>query len=404
MLFYYKAKNNSGEEVNGSIEAIDQQAAVSELSNRGLWATDITSESRESLLGREVKFLSWVPGSVFNAFLLQLSVMIRSGVPLTESLASLENGETNVSLKRVIQEVRREVEKGNPFSDALSMHPQLFDPFFVNMVRIGETGGVLEQVLIKLAAIRKRSISLRNQILSALAYPALLVVVISVVLTILFGFALPRFAAIFKSANFPLPWQTRFILDAGNLFSNNLNLIAAGAAFLLLVAVWMLLTTFGRAIAGEIALRIPILNRVVKSFAMVHISEAMSLLLAAGVPLLELLTSIEKTIAMPSARKTLIQMKAYVERGSSMRLALEDDVIFSSMAKKLIETGEKTGNLDQMFAEIAAYYDEVMQSSIKAVLSLLEPFMIFIMAAIVGFVIIAVILPIFQMSSVFRGS
>jgi type IV pilus assembly protein PilC len=330
--------------------------------------------------------------------------MIRSGVPLTESLASLENGETNVSLKRVIQEVRREVEKGNPFSDALSMHPQLFDPFFVNMVRIGETGGVLEQVLIKLAAIRKRSISLRNQILSALAYPALLVVVISVVLTILFGFALPRFAAIFKSANFPLPWQTRFILDAGNLFSNNLNLIAAGAAFLLLVAVWMLLTTFGRAIAGEIALRIPILNRVVKSFAMVHISEAMSLLLAAGVPLLELLTSIEKTIAMPSARKTLIQMKAYVERGSSMRLALEDDVIFSSMAKKLIETGEKTGNLDQMFAEIAAYYDEVMQSSIKAVLSLLEPFMIFIMAAIVGFVIIAVILPIFQMSSVFRGS
>jgi type IV pilus assembly protein PilC len=150
-------------------------------------------------------------------------------------------------------------------------------------------------------------------------------------------------------------------------------------------------------------LRIPVFNRAVKSFLMVHISEAMSMLLSAGVPLLELLTAIERTLAMPTAKKTMSQMRSFIERGSSMRMGLENDVIFSSMAIKLIETGEKTGNLDQMFEEIARYYDDVLQSSIKSVLSLLEPLLIMFMAGIVGFIIISVILPIFQMSGVFRG-
>ncbi len=245
---------------------------------------------------------------------------------------------------------------------------------------------------------------MRNQILSAVAYPALLLLVVCSVLMILFGFALPRFAAIFKSANFPLPWQTKLVMDIGDFVSGNLYKVLALGGFLVVLALWMVFAGTGRWIAGEIFLRIPVFRRVVKSFLMVHISEAMGMLLSAGVPLLELLSAIEKTLAMPTARKTLSQMRSFIERGSSMRMALEDDVIFSSMALKLIETGEKTGNLDQMFEEIAAYYDDVLRSSIKAVLSLLEPFLIFIMAGIVGFIIISVILPIFQMSSVFRGS
>lgn len=404
MLFYYLAKNASGEEINGSIEAFDQQAALTELSNRGLWATSINSGEKKNPLSMEISFLNYVPNSVFNAFLLQLAVMIRSGVQLTEALGSLENGETNKALKRVIQSVRREVEKGNPFSDALAMHPAYFDAFFVNMVRIGETGGVLEKVLIKLSAIRQRTVKMRNQLFAALAYPALLLVVISAVLVIILGFALPRFAAIFKSANFPLPWQTKLVIDIGEFVSSNFTAVLTGGIFLFIIGLMFALTATGRWIAGEIALRIPILNQVVKSFLMVHISEAIGMLLGAGVPLLELLTSIEKTLAMPSARNTLRQMRSFVERGSSMRLALENDPIFSPMALKLIETGEKTGNLDQMFGEIATYYDDVLQSSIKTVLSLLEPFMIFIMAGIVGFIIISVILPILQMSTVFRGS
>jgi type IV pilus assembly protein PilC len=403
MLFYYRAKSLNGEEVKGSIEAADQEAALTELSGRGLWPTNINSEQKSSLLAKEVPFFSWVPTSVFNAFLLQLAVMIRAGVTLSEALASLENGETNRTLKKVIQSVRREVEKGNPFSDALAMHPNLFDSFFVSMIRIGEAGGVLEKVLIKLTAIRQRTASLRNQILGALAYPALLVMAVFAVLMILFGFALPRFAAIFRSANFPLPWQTQLILDLGDFVSVNFYPLLVAGILLGIFALWLIFSRTGRWIASEVMLRIPVFNRAVKSFLMVHISEAMSMLLSAGVPLLELLTAIERTLAMPTAKKTMSQMRSFIERGSSMRMGLENDVIFSSMAIKLIETGEKTGNLDQMFEEIARYYDDVLQSSIKSVLSLLEPLLIMFMAGIVGFIIISVILPIFQMSGVFRG-
>lgn len=404
MLFYYRAKNASGAEVTGSLEAVDQQSALSELTERGLWTTTINSQEKKNPLSMEVSFLSWIPNSVFNAFLLQLSIMIRSGVPLIESLASLEQGETNATMKRVITEVRREIEKGNPLSDALSMHPKYFDQFFVNMIRVGETGGVLEKVLIKLSAIRQRTIALRNQIFGALAYPALLVTVLSGVLMILFGFALPRFAGIFKTANFPLPWQTKLVMDIGAFVSENFRLLLGAGGIFFIMVLGVILTGTGRWIAGEIALRIPIIRRVVKSFLTVHISEAMSMLLNAGVPLLELLTSIENTLEMPTARHTLSQMRSFVERGSSMRLALENDKIFSPMSLKLIETGEKTGNLDRMFEEIASYYDNVLQTSIKTVLSLIEPFLIIIMAGIVGFIILAVILPILQMSSVFKGA
>jgi type IV pilus assembly protein PilC len=223
------------------------------------------------------------------------------------------------------------------------------------------------------------------------------------VLMILFGFALPRFAAIFRSANFPLPWQTQLILDLGDFVSVNFYPLLVAGILLGIFALWLIFSRTGRWIASEVMLRIPVFNRAVKSFLMVHISEAMSMLLSAGVPLLELLTAIERTLAMPTAKKTMSQMRSFIERGSSMRMGLENDVIFSSMAIKLIETGEKTGNLDQMFEEIARYYDDVLQSSIKSVLSLLEPLLIMFMAGIVGFIIISVILPIFQMSGVFRG-
>lgn len=403
MLYYYKAKDSAGEEVTGSIEAPDQDSALQQLSNRGLWPTGISAEKGQSVLAKEIAFLSWVPSGTFNAFLLQLSVMLKSGVPLTEALASLETGETNRTLRNVVQSVRRDVEKGNSFSDALSHHPHLFDAFFVNMVRIGETGGVLEKVLIKLTGIRQRSASLRNQIIGSVAYPAVLMAVVAGVLMLLFSFVLPRFSAMFQSANVPLPWPTELVLNIGDFVQANFTAVVAVLILTAFTFIFSILTRTGRWVAAEVALRLPVFNRVVRSFMMVHISEALSMLLNAGVPLLELLSSIEKTLDMPTARNTLSNMRSFVEKGSTMRLSLEGNRIFSPMALKLIETGEKTGNLDDMFEEIASYYDDVLQASIKAVLSLVEPFLIFIMAGVVGFIIFSVILPVVQMSGVFRG-
>ncbi len=403
MLFDYIAKNNDGQELKGTLEAQDKQAAMTELEKKDLWILSLDESGGSWKLDSEVRIFSWIPARLFNAFLIQLSVMIKSGVSLLEALASLEQGEENVTLKRIVGGVKRDIEKGNSFSDALANYPEHFSPFFINMIRIGETGGVLEEVLVKLASVNQRSVALRNQLFSALTYPALLILVTSGVLGILFGFALPRFAVMFKSANFPLPLPTKIVLGVGDIFKEYY------VVFLILLAVGFLLaflgvvTRTGRWIAGEIALKIPVVRAVVRNYLIVHISESLGLLLGAGVPLLELLGAVESTLTMPTARNTLASMRTFIERGTTMRLALEGNPIFPPMALKLIETGEQTGNLDKMFNEIASYYDDVLQSSIKATLSIIEPLIIFFMAGIVGFIMLAVILPIFQMSQAFRG-
>jgi type IV pilus assembly protein PilC len=403
VLFEYKARSTDGNELKGTIEASDQQAALEILEAKDLWVSSVTEVDQKWSLQTDINLFSYIPASLFNAFLLQLAVMIKSGVTLLDALASLENGETNRSLKYVLGELRKDIEKGNSFSDALSNHPKVFSSFFVNMIRIGEAGGVLEQVLVKLASVNQRSVSLRNQILGALAYPCLLIFVTSCVLAILFGFALPRFAKMFQSANFPLPMPTKIVLSIGTFVEAHFVLLIGLGIALTIIGILAILTRTGRWIAGEVTLRIPVFKSVVKSYLVVHISESLSLLLAAGVPLLELLSAIEATLDMPTAKQTLVSMRTFVERGNTMRLALEGNQIFSPMALKLIETGEKTGNLDQMFEEIANYYDTVLQSSIKAALSVIEPLLIFFLAGVVGGIMLAVILPIFQMSQLFKG-
>lgn len=404
MLFHYKARNVDGIESLGTLDAVDERSALAELTNRGLLVTKVSRNAPGGFgLDSDIQFLSWVPAKLFHAFLLQLSVMIRAGIPLSEALASLEGGENHKYFKKILAAIRKDVEQGKPFSEALVSHPNVFDAFFVNMIRIGETGGVLDKVLIKLASIQQRSLALRNQVIGAVAYPALLVSITFCVLLLLFGFALPRFAEMFKQANFPLPLPTRIVLGVGEFVGGHLRLffgMGLGAAALAVLAV---VTTVGRMLAGELFLRVPVFGEVVRNYLVVHISDSLSMLLGAGVPLLELLGSVEGTLGMPTARRTLESMRSFVERGSTLRLSLEGNIVFPAMALKLIETGEKTGTLDKMFGEIATFYDDVLQSSVKAALSLLEPLLIFFMAGIVGFIMLSVILPIFQMSQLMRG-
>lgn len=403
MIFEYKARTEDGKDLSGKLEATNKTVAIEELEKKQLWIISIEAADSSWKLNSNVEIFTWIPANVFNAFLIQLAVMIRSGITLIEALASLEEGETNRTLKNVLGEVRKNIEKGNSFSSALALHPGVFSPFFVNMIRIGEAGGVLEQILIKLASVNKRSVALRNQIIGALAYPFFLISVTCAVLGILFGFALPRFAVMFKAANFPLPLPTKIVLGIGTFVKLHFPILLGIVIIFFVLAILAVLTKTGQWIAGEIALRIPVFKSVVKNYLIVHISESLSLLLAAGVPLLELLGAVESTISMPTPKRVLASMRSFVERGTTMRLALEGNTIFPPMAMKLIETGEQTGNLDQMFNEIAMYYDEALQNSIKASLSVLEPMIIFIMAGVVGGIMLSVILPIFQMSQLMKG-
>ena len=401
-IFQYQGKDPEGKIITNNIEADDEEAAVSILGNKGYLITSIIElkEGESSnILDTDLNiFNKGISVEAKSTFLIQLSIMIKCGVSLAEALQSLEHGEDNPVFKKCIEDLHNRVYSGASFSEALSHHLDVFDKFTVAMVRVGETGGVLEQVLLKLAASSKRRLSLRNQVLSALAYPCVLLFVAVIVLIVLMGFAVPRFAELFFKAGVELPLPTKMLIYASNFISANWTTIAICLVIFVILFIYYALTENGRNNLTEISLKIPVVKEVTKRYFVVKISESMSLLLQAGVPLRELLLAIENTMTVHTPKTTVQKMKEYIDQGNSLKAALENDPIFPPMAQKLIETGETTGTMDSMFSEIATYYDEQLNSAIKATLSILEPCLIVFMAVLVGFIMIAVFIPLFKMS------
>ena len=399
-FFQYNAKDVDGNSIKDKIEAEDQTAALNLLNSRGLFITSIKEvDNSADLLDIDLNFFNKrVSAESISSFLMQLSIMVKCGVSLAEALTSLEHSEDNPYFKKCLEDIRNKVYNGSSLSDALGSHPEIFDKFSVSMIRVGETGGVLDQVLIRLSASSKRRIALKSQIIGALAYPSVLLVVASLVLLALMGFAVPRFAGMFAKSGVELPWATKMLLDIGDFISNNVIGVVVGFFLLVFIAVYYLSTEKGRNAFGELSLKIPVIKEVTRRFFVVQISESMGLLLQAGVPLRELLTAIESTLTMPTPKGTIRKILEYIEQGNSFKAALDNDPIFPPMAQKLIETGETTGSLDSMFNEIASYYDEQLNVAIKAALSLVEPCLIVVMASLVGFIMLAVFIPLFKIS------
>lgn len=399
-FFQYQAKNSEGKIFSDKIEAQDQTVAVNALVAKGLMITSIKQmEEEKPVMDTDLNFFNKrVSGETLSTFMIQLSIMIKCGVNLAEALQSLEHGEENPTFKACISDIRSRVYNGASLSEALSYHLDVFDKFTVAMIRVGETGGVLEQVLVKLAASSKRRQQLKGQILGALAYPCVLLLVATIVLIILMGFAVPRFAELFAKAGLELPLATKILIETSTFVSNHIWGIIIAMVIALILFIYYAVTEDGRNNLGEISLLIPVLKNVTKRFFVVQISESMGLLLGAGVPLRELLIAIENTQTMPTPKATVAKMRDFIDQGSNLKSALENDPIFPPMAVKLIETGETTGTIDSMFNEIAAYYDEQLNAAIKAALSVMEPCLIACMAVLVGFIMIAVFIPLFKMS------
>ncbi len=396
--YEFQAKDTDGKTVKGTLTSSDDSSAMAELTARGLWVASLTEASSSPSLDSEVRLFSFISSETLNAFLLQLSIMIKCGVNLAEALQSLEQTESSSEFRQVLSDVRLEVAAGKSLSEALSRHPEVFDRFMISMVRIGETGGVLEEVLTKLASTSKRRLSLRNQIIGSLAYPTLLLCVATLVVTVLVVFAVPKFAVLFESAKVDLPITTKLLLAGSKVIEEHVRLVSGLFVASIISGLLLLFNSAVQCFFGEMALLVPVLKQVVQKYYVVLISEPLSMLLAAGVPLRELLIAIENTIDMATPKSVVIKMREHIERGASLHQSLEQNPIFPPMAVKLVETGERTGSLDKMFKEIAEFYDEQLQTALKSALSLLEPLLILGVAVIVGFIMLSVFVPVYQMS------
>jgi type IV pilus assembly protein PilC len=393
--YVFKAIDLSGGKARGEVEAESKQAVSDQLKQRGLIVLDIADKhsSREI----ELQFLKRVKANDLAVFSRQLSTMISSGMSILRSLYVLEEQTDSQFLKETIVSVRKDVEAGLSLSDSLSRHPKVFNPLFVAMARAGETGGVLEDALMRVADQLQKDAALRRQIRSAMVYPALVVTFAVGVMMALVAFLVPVFEGVFKQFGGELPALTKVSVGMSHAVVGYWWLMIALTVGTVATFLKWKRTTRGRAQWDRFRLRVPMkIGAIVQQVAVARWSRTLASLTAAGVPLLQALEITGKTGGNIVVEEAMEGVIASVKRGGTIAAPLAQAPIFPSMVTHMVGVGEETGALDAMLDRIAEFYEEQVEATVKALTSILEPVMIIVIGGIVGFIVISMYLPLFE--------
>jgi type IV pilus assembly protein PilC len=399
--YVFKAIDLSGGKARGEVEAESKQAVSDQLKQRGLIVLDIADKhsSREI----ELRFLKRVKANDLAIFSRQLSTMISSGMSILRSLYVLEEQTESQFLKETIVAVRKDVEAGLSLSDSLSRHPKVFSPLFVAMTRAGETGGVLEDALMRVADQLQKDAALRRQIRSAMVYPALVVTFAVGVMMALVAFLVPVFEGVFKQFGGELPALTKVSVGMSHAVLGYwwlMIILTVGTIVLFLK--WKR-TSWGRQQWDRFRLRVPMkIGAIVQQVAVARWSRTLASLTAAGVPLLQALEITGKTGGNIVVEEAMDGVIASVKRGGTIAAPLAQAPIFPSMVTHMVGVGEETGALDAMLDRIAEFYEEQVEATVKALTSILEPVMIIVIGAIVGFIVISMYMPLFKVYDAIR--
>lgn len=394
--FAYTVVDSTGAQSKGEVEAETLQSVTDQLRQRGLIVLKVGEKKQSKEI--ELPWAGRIKSADMTIMTRQLSTMVSSGMSILRALNVLERQTENDKLKKVLAVVRRNVESGVPLSDALERHPEVFNPLYVSMVRAGETGGVLESSLHRVADQLEKDDALRRQIKSAMVYPTVIVTFAAIVLLALITFLVPVFEGIFKQFDGELPLITRFTVGLSDLITGRWYLILAGT----IAVVWAFRrwksSEKGRRQWQRFCLRIPMkIGDIVQKVALARWSRTLSALLAAGVPLLQALEITGKTAGNVVVEDAMDDIRASVRSGGSISAPMKTATIFPPMVTHMVGVGEETGALDTMLSKIADFYEDQVAAAVKSLTSILEPVMLVVVGGIVGFVVIAMYLPMFKL-------
>ena len=395
--YAFKALDLSGAPSKGEMEAGDQQAVAAQLRSKGLIVVDIeeqTPASAGDLLARFKK----VKSDDLVIATRQLSTMVNSGMSLLRSLYVIEEQTESDKLREIWIEVRKDVEAGLSLSDSLAKHPDVFNDLYVAMVQAGESGGILDSTLVRVATQLEKDAALRRQIKAAMIYPAMIGGFAFVVLFALVAFLVPVFETIFKDFGGDLPAITKFTVWLSHMFTQRWY-VMFGTFF---AVVWLFRkwkgTERGRMQWDRLKLKFPMkIGTIVQKVALACFSRTFSGLIAAGVPMLEAIEITGKTSGNKVVEKAMDEVRESVKKGGSLTKPMtEVPEAFPVMVTQMIGVGEETGALETMMTKVADFYEEQVEAAVKALTSILEPVMIVVVGAIVGFIVIAMYLPMFK--------
>lgn len=396
MIFRYQGRTKTGAQKKGIIDAANRNAAIAKLRSQGI--NPRTIEASNSIWHYELSFGKKVKHKDFIIYLRQYATLIRAGITVVDATHILQQQTSSKPLKKALIDVEEDIRQGVAFSEAAARHPKVFPPIFVNMMRAGEASGNIDDTLERLADAMAKQYSLKKKVQATLTYPAVLLIITLLVSFFLMIFVVPTFVSMFEDLDIELPWITKAVLAISHFLQKYWWLIIAGliGVMLGLRQLYMTNAKLNYQLNAAI-LKMPIFGPLLQKSVIARMTRTLSSLFSSAVPILQALTIVEKIVGNPVVAKVVGEAKVSLQQGGTLSEPLAKSWLFPPLVHQMTAIGEQTGSLDYMLEKVADFYEEEVDRTVDTLKSLIEPLMILFLAAVVGTVVAAILLPMLTM-------
>ena len=401
-IFVWKGTASNGEIQKGEIEAQDEQAARRLLRQQRISLSKIKAKPKD-LLENIALFQQKVTPKDIVIFTRQLSTMIDAGLPLVQGLEILASQQENKTLKKILLDTKSDVEGGSTFADALKKHPKQFDRLFCNMVAAGEMGGILDDVLKRLADYMEKALRLKRKVKGALTYPIIVLAISALVIGVILIFVIPVFEQMFSEFGGSLPLPTQMVVNLSNFVKSYFLVMIGVVVVMVFLFKKYYKTEKGKRVVDRLILKSPVFGPLLRKVAVAKFTRTLGTLINSGVPILESLNVAAGTADNKMVEEAIYNVRSSISEGRTIAQPLAESGIFPAMVVQMVSVGETTGALDQMLNKIADFYDEEVETAVDALTTMIEPFMIVFLGGTVGSIIVAMYLPIFAMAGAVSG-
>ena len=401
--FEWEGQTHDGQFKRGVMDGENEADVRARLQQLQVTPSRVKKKSREIVIN--IPFLTRISVKTLVVFTRQLATMIDAGLPLVQCLEILSTQEPDRNFRKVLEQVKASVEAGSTFADALKKHPKVFDDLYANLVAAGEMGGILDTILNRLASYTEKSMKMKARVKSAMKYPVVVFIVAMGITIIMLVKVVPTFAGMFKSmGKRELPALTQGVMNASNWVVANLWIVLG--AIVGSVAGMMALVRWppGRKFVDRLLLKIPVFGTLIRKAAIARFTRTLGTLVASGVPILDSLEIVARTSGNKIIEEGIFYTREKISEGKSIAGPLMETNIFPRMVVQMIAVGESTGALDVMLTKIADFYDDEVDQSVEAVLSLIEPLIMVVLGGLIGFLLLAMYMPIFSMADNIGGA
>jgi type IV pilus assembly protein PilC len=400
--YIWTGVNRKGKKKKGEMEADSENFVRLTLRRQGIEPTKIKPKPKDVF--ENVKFLQpKVTEKDIVIMTRQFATMIDAGLPLVQCLEILFSQQDNKTFKRILKNIKEDVEEGSTFADALKQHPEVFDDLFVNLVAAGEIGGILDIILNRLASYIEKAAKLKKKVKGAMTYPIVVMVIAVLVVAVILIFVIPVFESMFADFGKALPVPTQIVVAMSEFLKSYILYIVVGFVLLIFAFRRFYKTDKGRALVDKLVLKIPVFGMLLRKVAVAKFTRTLGTMISSGVPILDSLDIVAATAGNMTIEEAIRETRQSISEGRTIAEPLADSEVFPSMVVQMISVGEATGALDTMLGKIADFYDDEVDAAVDALTAMLEPFMMVFLGGTIGGLVVSMYLPIFQMAGAMGG-